>query len=264
MKLHCQYLGESGDALVLLHGLFGQGGNLGAAARALSGRFRCLLPDQRNHGRSPHDPRMDYRLMADDLRQLLDREGIDRCHLLGHSMGGKVAMQFALDHPQRALSLLVADIAPVAYPPHHEATLAALQAVRAAGAGSRREAQRILDRATRDAAVSAFLLSNWTRRDDGSYDWRFNLDALETNAARLAAAPVGGSYPGAVLFIKGERSDYLDAAYRGATLRHFPTARLKVIAGAGHWPHAEKPAVFNRLADDFFTACADRGAGTEC
>lgn len=254
MRLYHQSVGDGDRTVALLHGLFGQGSNLLPVARSLDLEFRSLLPDLRNHGRSPHAQEMSYSLMADDLRALLDQAEVERADLIGHSMGGKVAMQFALDYPQRVRSLIVADIAPVKYPPHHDEILAALFALRDRQPVSRREAQLLLDPVTGDSGVTAFLLMNWVRKADGGYDWRFNLDALQNNYQAISAAPEGRPYQKSVLFIKGENSDYITSAHRSATTALFPGARMKVIAGTGHWLHAEKPAVFTRLVSAFLAS----------
>ena len=126
MELYCQQTGAGSEYVVLLHGLFGASSNLKPIARGLEDRYCCLLPDLRNHGRSPHSNQMNYPLMAADLATLMDSQNISSAHLVGHSMGGKVAMQFAMAHSSRVRSLVVADIAPVTYPPHHAQVLAAL------------------------------------------------------------------------------------------------------------------------------------------
>lgn len=251
MHLYQQIVGEGDRTVVLLHGLFGQGSNLLPVARVLDARYRCLLPDLRNHGRSPHAPTMSYAQMADDLRSLLDTFNEERVDLIGHSMGGKVVMQFALHHPERVRSLIVADIAPVAYRANHTEILEALVALREQQPGSRKLAQQILDRVTGDSAISAFLLMGWHKQTDGRFGWRFNLDALIDNYASISAPPSGPPYTAPVLFIKGELSDYITPEHRGATAALFPAARLKVVAGTGHWLHAEKPAIFSRLVAQY-------------
>lgn len=249
-QLHYQSFGE-GAPLLLLHGLFGMGTNLGMLARELAREHRVIVPDLRNHGRSFHDPRMDYPVMAQDVLRLMDALDIGRAVLFGHSMGGKVAMQCALDAPQRVGALALADIAPVAYRPHHEAIFAALLRVEAAGA-DRRETARLLGDAGLDAAVIGLMQMNRFAREDGSWAWRFDLPALLANYANLLAAPAGGTaFGGPVLFLKGGDSDYIEATHAGATRALFPVAELRVVAGAGHWLHAEKPQLVLRLLRAF-------------
>lgn len=253
--LHCQTLGDGARTVVLLHGLFGMSANLGPLARELARQWRVLLPDLRNHGRSFHAPGMRYRELAADVVRLLDAHGIEQAALLGHSMGGKVAMQAALDHPRRVTRIVVADIAPVRYEPHHGPVFAALREAAADTLADRRATQRILERHITEAGVVALMLMNRAHDTAGGWHWRFDLDAIESGYDDILAAPVSeAAWEGPALFLKGELSDYITAAAREPTARLFPHARLKVIAGAGHWLHAEKPAVFLRLAREFLAA----------
>lgn len=255
--LHCQSYGEGPRTSVLLHGLFGLSANLGSLARELSRTHRVLVPDLRNHGRSFHVPDMRYGVLAADVMHLLDAHGVERAALLGHSMGGKVAMQAALDHPQRVTRLLVADIAPVRYAGQHEALFAALREVAADVGADRRATKRLLDARISEAGVVSLMLMNRYQDDAGHWRWRFDLDAIEAAYEDILAAPRAlQAYAGPTLFLKGEQSNYIDARAREATERLFPRARLKVIAGAGHWLHVEKPAIFLRLARDFLDVVA--------
>lgn len=253
--LNCQILGHAKRAVILLHGLFGMAANLGPLARELARDYRVLLPDLRNHGRSFHRPGMDYPSLAADVLALMDACDVGSAALVGHSMGGKVAMQAALDNPERVERLLVADIAPVAYMPHHARLFAALREAGADGLADRRATQRILEGHIAEPGVVALMLMNRAQREDRSWFWRFDLDAIERGYADILAAPRAEKpYAGPVLFIKGELSDYILPAASEPTRALFPQARLKVIAGAGHWLHAEKPAVFLRLTRDFLAA----------
>ena len=253
--LHCQIHGTADRAVILLHGLFGLSANLGPLGRELARDYRVLVPDLRNHGRSFHAPGMDHALMAADVLRLMDAHGIARAALIGHSMGGKVAMQAALDHPGRIERVIVGDIAPIDYAPHHGSLFAALREAAADTLADRRATQRILERHIAEPGVVAFMLMNRAQREDSSWHWRFDLDAIEQGYADILAAPRGAQpYEGPVLFIKGEHSEYILASANEPTRALFPRARLKVIAGAGHWLHAEKPAIFLRLAREFLAA----------
>ncbi|MDY6891859.1 MAG: alpha/beta fold hydrolase [Pseudomonadota bacterium] len=252
MQLNFQRSGQ-GFPLIILHGLFGSLENWGAQAKQLSQRHDVIAVDLRNHGRSPHAARMDYSAMAEDLIELMERLQLDRAHLLGHSMGGKAAMQLALTHPDRVERLIVVDIAPVAYPPHHEEVFAGLDSIDLSRLQSRREADAILSRHVSSAPTRAFLLKNLYRDENGHFAWRMNLPVLEQQYDRIAAPPKGTPYTGPVLFIKGGESDYIAAEHREAILTCFPAARFKIIAGAGHLPHVEKPATFTRLVENFLT-----------
>jgi len=251
VPLHVTALGE-GPPLLVLHGLFGSGSNWGAIARRLAGTHRVLLVDLRNHGDSPHHPRMDYKAMAEDLAALIEAEGGPMA-VLGHSMGGKAAMVLALTAPTLVSRLVVVDIAPVAYPPSFRPYAEAMAAVPLRPGLRRSEADAALRAAVPDASVRAFLLQN-LRLADGAPAWRCNLsvitDALETISG-FPAFPDGVQWPGEALFVLGERSGYIDARGRAAALARFPAAAFVVVPGAGHWVHAEAPEPFLRAVTPF-------------
>ncbi len=250
MQLHHQILGQ-GAPLLILHGLFGSLDNWASQAKALAAQFQVISIDLRNHGRSPHDSEMSYAVMAQDLVELMDSLNIERARVLGHSMGGKAAMQLALTHPERVEQLIVVDIAPVQYPDHHSDVFRGLQAVDLDTLGSRSDAEKQLMPLIDDAMVRAFLLRNLYRSDAGHFDWRFNLDALYQGYANISAAPEGTAYDGPTLFIKGGNSDYIKPQHRQVILSLFPQADYKIVDGAGHWPQAEKPALMTRLILNF-------------
>jgi esterase len=236
----------SGPPLVCLHGLLGSGRNWVGIASALESRFDVLLPDLRNHGTSPWSDEVDYPRMAADVTTLLDRLGLGRVHLLGHSMGGKVAMVLALTAPERVDHLVVADIAPVPYPPGLEAYVDAMLAVDLAQVTRRDQADAALAPSVPEPGIRSFLLQNLERRE-GRFAWRPNLEALR------AAMPVIRSFPdltaispfaGPCCFIHGARSDYVRDQHLPVIQRLFPTATLHTIQGAGHWLHAERPQDF--------------------
>ena len=255
MRLYSQASGQphSGkDPVVLIHGLFGSFENLGVIARSLSDQYQVINIDVRNHGRSPHSDDMSYPLMAEDLAQTLDELAIDRAVLLGHSMGGKLAMTFALRYPQRVSKLILADIAPVAYHPRHNSIFAGLLAVDLANLQNRAQAQAALATHISEAGVQQFLLKSLVKNADDSFSWRFNLKALKANYAKLTGEPqTEGRYDGPVLFIKGADSDYILPEHKALIVQLFPKAQAKIIQGTGHWLHAEKPAAFTKLVQDF-------------
>ena len=247
----------SGPTLIILHGLFGSWENWRAQIKKLAEHYDVIAPDLRNHGGSPHAEEIDYALMADDLIELMDRLGIEQALLLGHSMGGKVAMQLALEHPSRVQKLIVADIAPVAYGDHHQEVFQGLFNVDLAQLRSRADADAQLAEYIDSAAVRAFLLKNLQRSRDGVFSWKMHLQALYDSYQNISAAPSAeGQYDGPVLFIKGGASDYLLPQHAAAIKARFPHAQYKIIDGAGHWLHAEKPAAFNRLLERFLSAKA--------
>jgi esterase len=264
LSLHVQRVG-SGRPVLLLHGLLGSGLNLGGLARHLAGDYQVLSLDMRNHGRSPHSVAMNYPLMVADVLKLLDDNGIGQCAVVGHSMGGKVAMGLALVRPARIAALTVVDICPIDYPvSRHDTIVADLLALPLAALNSREDADRLLTETIDDAGMRQFLLANLQRRG-GEFTWRANLGAISRHLADIAAAPVAGvhSYRGPTLLLKGAQSDYVGDACTQAMAAQFPATQMKIIAGAGHWPHAEKPLIFNALVSRFLHQSYSPAQGTQ-
>ncbi|MET0378985.1 MAG: alpha/beta fold hydrolase [Spongiibacteraceae bacterium] len=236
--------------VLLLHGLFGAGDNLGSLARQLAATRRVLQIDLRNHGQSPHAEHMDLPIMAKDLQALIQSLDITRCDIVGHSLGGKVAMQLAMNRAECVRRLIVADIAPVSYGPGHDQVFAALAAVDLPAVQSRRDADAMMAPFLDEAVLRQFLLKS-LYRDDTGYHWRFDLATIKADYDALRAAPTGDPFPGPTLFIKGELSDYITGAQEPALRALFPAYRLQTIPGAGHWVHGEQPALFNSLVEEF-------------
>ena len=244
-------IGE-GLPVVLLHGLFGSGGNLGALARSLAEDYRVFSLDLPNHGRSQWLEQASLARLAEAVLDWMDIEGLPRPAFVGHSLGGKVAMEIALAEPGRCAAAVIADIAPVTYPPRHDAVFAALDAVHAARVLSRDQAAQIMSGHLKEEGVIQFLLMSLKRGEDGVYDWRFNLEGIKRDYAAVRDAPdVDTPFPGPVLFIKGEDSDYILPQHREQVLALFPSAEMKVMAGCGHWLHAQQPALFNGIVSRF-------------
>lgn len=241
----------SGEPLVMLHGLFGSGDNLGGLVRALEGEFHMLLPDHRNHGRSPHAPDHSYPSMAADVLEMMDKEGIESAHFFGHSMGGKVAMQIAVDAPERVERMIVGDIAPVSYGKHHDGILEGMQAVANEAPQNRQGAEAILAPYIKEPGVLSFLLTNWRRGDGGIWRWRLNLDAIIGDYDEIAAGIEGEAVDLPILFLRGGQSDYVTADHQERILRLFPQATVRTVEGTGHWLHAEKPDLVARLIKRF-------------
>ncbi len=244
-----------GEPVVLLHGLFGSGGNLGALSRALRDHYRVFSVDLPGHGASPVPEPFDLAGMAASLTAWLDEQGIETARFVGHSLGGKVAMELALSAPDRASALVIADIAPVDYPPGHDGVFAGLFAVAEAGCTSREQAHALLSEHVAEPGVVEFLLSDLRRDEAGVLRWRLALNDLHAAYPDLARAPAGGrSYPGPVLFIKGGDSNYLRESQRPVIEALFPAASVRVIPDTGHWLHVEKPDVFNSIVRRFLDA----------
>jgi esterase len=246
-----------------MHGLFGAGGNLGALARALQEAFTVYSIDLPGHGRSRWTPRLDLPGMADAVARWMDEEDLASAHMLGHSLGGKVAMQLALQHSARVESLIVGDIAPVAYPGQHDEIFVALNAVATARCTSREEAAAILSRFIEEDAVVQFLLASLQRDTEGLYQWRFDLAGLRAAYPALLAAPRPDlSYLGPVLFIKGGDSEYIREQDWPAVQAFFPQATLEVVPHCGHWLHAENPQAFNMIVLRFLARLEQRKLAT--
>ncbi len=257
--LHVKQAGE-GPAVVLLHGLFGSGSNLGAVARALQVTYTVYSVDLPNHGRSGWLQAPELPAMADTVQRWMGGAGLARAHFVGHSLGGKVAMELALRAPRRVASLTVADIAPVAYSSRHDAIFAALEAVAASPCTSRGEALARMGEYLSEDSVVQFLLSSLQRDGQGEYQWRFDVAGLKASLPSLLAAPaVGRVYTGAVLFVKGGASDYLQKQYWSAIQSFFPAATMKIMPGCGHWLHAEKPQLFNAIVSRFLASVEQAG-----
>lgn len=251
MRLAVTEAGQ-GAPLVLLHGLFGAGQNWGAVRKALAPRFRVLTPDLRNHGASPRAAAMAYDVMAQDIADTLDAAGIARAAVFGHSMGGKAAMAFALAHPQRVERLVVADIAPVRYPPVLRGHVAAMQAIPLRPGLTRREADAALSASIPEAGIRAFLLQN-LRFEADPPEWRLGLPEIAASMPAIEDAPPtgGGRYDGPVLVLDGERSHYILPEHHAVFRALFPQARFATVAGAGHWVHAENPQGFLAAVESF-------------
>ncbi len=249
MKLNFDQYGDnpSKKPLIIIHGLYGSAANFRGLAKIYAADFNVYCIDLRNHGNSPHSDEITYSLMAGDVIEFMDDQGIDLAHLLGHSMGGKTAMQMALDHPMRIDKLVLGDIAPVLYPHHHEKIFEGLLKIPLDQIKSRGEADQILSEYVKEAGVRLFLLTNLKRNDDGVFEWRINLSGLIREYDNIAAAPDGISYDGETLFIRGENSDYLADEYVPVTLEMFPNARIETIEDCGHWLHSEKPKEFSEI-----------------
>ena len=259
VELYCDSIGAGTD-VVILHGLFGSGENWRSQAKRLAADFRVHSMDLRNHGASPHASQMNYPAMAADVLATCEKLGLKQIHLIGHSMGGKTAMQLALNNPALVKGLIIVDIAPKQYPHHHQQILKGLARLQLLSQQNNLPSRSVADSQLEDFVnnreVRSFLLKNLQRNDSGNYQLRINLDAITEHYNDIAAAlaphlPSPRQQP--TLFIKGANSNYLQAADQESVLALFPTAKLKTIAGAGHWPHSEKPDVVFKIIHDFLS-----------
>lgn len=251
MQLHYKTYG-SGEPLLILHGLLGSLDNWRSICLELARDFQIVAPDQRNHGHSPHSEEMNYTVMAEDISELMDGENLTNAYLLGHSMGGKTAMQLALRHPKRVAKLFVVDIAPRPYSPRHGKTLSAMLALDLAKFQTRRQVQEALAPAVPDLAVRQFLLKNLEADSAGTLRWRIGLRQIFLNYDSLRQ-PVDSALPfdRPTLFIRGEHSDFLTESDFPSIQKLFPQARLETVPHAGHWVHADNPVVFLQKVRDF-------------
>lgn len=256
MILHAIEAGQGDPPLVLLHGLFGSARNFGMVQREFARRRRTIALDLRNHGASPHDADMRYAAMADDVLQTLERMAALPAVLLGHSMGGKAAMQAALRRPDAVARLIVADIAPVANPPQLRPVAEAMAAMPLLPGMTRAQADAALADAVPEPGMRAFLLQNLQL--GAAPAWRIGLHEIIADFADIEAwdAPENARYDGPTLFIAGATSHYIKPEHRPIIRSLFPSARFVTLKNAGHWLHADNPSGFVAVVEAFLTAPA--------
>ncbi len=250
MKLFYKQYGQ-GTPLIILHGLFGGADNWHSLATQLADQFHVVVPDLRNHGQSPHHPETNYPVMAADVAELLATLDLPSAIILGHSMGGKVAMQLALTRPELVQKLIVADMSPRGYTPLHNEIIAALNALDAASFTSRTEIEEVLAGPIPSLNLRRFLLKNLGRAADGTFAWKINLAGLAQSYPHLRTPVTGPPYPGPTLFLRGSKSEYIRATGEPTIRELFPHSRLTTIEGAGHWLHADNPEEFMRRVREF-------------
>ncbi len=244
--------GQPGIPLLVFHGLFGMLDNWGSFGRELSDAFPVHLIDLRNHGKSFHSESMSHTDLADDILRYMEAHQIPKANILGHSLGGKAVMQFALTYGDKVEKLIVVDITPKAYPPHHQGIMKALQSVDFSQVTSRHEVEDILGQYIPEKSVIQFLTKNLYWTDDKQLNWRFNLPVLAEKYAEFVSNAVRfGTFDGPSLFISGARSNYILPQDHFQIRQQFPKAEVVSIANAGHWVQAENPTDFNRVVRDF-------------
>ncbi len=255
MKLNYKITGN-GKPLIILHGLFGMLDNWRTIARMLEEKYRCILVDLRNHGRSPHDDVMNYQVMAEDVLELIADLKIEQAYLMGHSMGGKVVMQLALHHPDKIEKLIVVDIAPKKYPTHHQDEIEAIESIVPAKLQSRSEAEALLSaKLGDDQATIQFIMKNLSRVPDNGFEWKANMPVLIKNYSHLMEEiSADHTFQKPVLFIRGSASSSIRDSDMPGILRLFPNAKLVTISDAGHWVHADQPEVLKNEVESFLQA----------
>ncbi len=247
--LHSQILG-TGKPFIILHGFLGMGDNWKTLGlRWSEDGYEVHLLDQRNHGRSFHSQEFSYEVMAEDVKRYCKEHSLKEIVLLGHSMGGKVAMQFAVTYPEMLSKLIIADIGPKAYPSHHQDILKALSALDFDKIKSRGEAETTLSKFIKDQGTRLFLLKNLYRNSKKQLNLRINLPVLSEKIEEVGVAlPENAIFEGDTLFVGGEKSGYIEPMDELMIKNHFPKAVIKEVSNAGHWLHADNP-------DEFYAIC---------
>ena len=244
---------ENAPWIILIHGLFGNSDNLAGLKRGLADKYNVLSLDLPDHGKSLRTEEFSFSKYAEHIVELLNELNIKNANIIGHSLGGKIAMQIALNYPQLIAALVVIDIAPVAYAPRHQAVLAGLNNIDLTKINSRKDAELILQQYVQEPSTRQFLLKSLYQQQN-SWHWYFNLTLLNRDYAKLSQAIEAQTpYNGPTMFIKGELSDYIQSEHRAHILKLFPHSQLKILGASGHWLHAEKPALCVKLIDNFLT-----------
>lgn len=243
MKLHYREIGE-GQPMLILHGLFGFSDNWQTHAKKLSEYYRVILVDLRNHGHSDWNDDFSYPIMVEDLKELFEMLSLKKVILIGHSMGGKVAMLFAQNYAQLLDKLVVVDIGVKEYPSHHQHILAGMHAIDLPTIQLRSEAEAILKQHIDSEGVRQFLLKNLYWKEKGKLAWRMNLEVLEREMGAILAALPEKEVLLPTLFIRGELSNYILDSDIEHLEELFPDSTVQTIQGAGHWVHAESPEEF--------------------
>jgi len=243
MKLFFREYGQ-GQPLIILHGLFGSSDNWLTQAKIMSQQYRVLTVDQRNHGQSPHDDAFDYQSMVADLAEFIDDHHLENPIILGHSMGGKTAMNFAIRYPEQLQKLIVVDITPRAYDLEHYVIVEGLNAIPVSTLASRNDADAILSEYVSEPDVRQFLLKNLQRKAEGGFSWKINLPVISQKLSNIGLdLQFPGTFGKPTLFVRGSRSNYILDSDRQRIKEVFPKSSL-ITMETGHWVQAEKPKEF--------------------
>jgi len=243
--LHAKILGE-GEPLLILHGLLGMGDNWISLGRIFANNgYQVHLIDQRNHGKSFHSDEMNYEVMVEDLQHYTNHFKLHKINIIGHSMGGKTAMHYAMTHPKSINKLIIVDIAPVNYPPHHHFIFDTINQINLSNFSSRKDIAQAIEKYIDKKSIANFLLKNLFRDKSGNYHWKANINILENSLEELGEAiPSQSSFSKNTLFIKGEKSPYIQKTYLPIINTHFPNSNVITIKNSGHWVHAEQAKIF--------------------
>lgn len=262
MNFHYRSWGK-GHPLIILHGLFGSLDNWATIAKALASDVHVYAYDARNHGRSFHSEKFSYKAMADDIGEFMDQRGITSAHLLGHSMGGKSAMQFALTHPDRVDTLIVVDIAPKPYARKHDDLIEAMTGLDLSRYSLRQEVDEALAGKIQSTPTRLFLLKNLARNEDGTLRWKLNLEVIRRHYGKTArGVDADRRFEKPALFIKGGKSSYIDSDDRPLIKQLFPRSSILTIKNAGHWVHADAPDELLNVVQGFLRTGKPRTTST--
>lgn len=253
MDLYYQHYGE-GQPLIILHGLFGMSDNWVTHARRLADNYSVYTLDQRNHGKSGWNNVFNYEAMVDDLVNFLESQNLEKAHILGHSMGGKTAMQFALEYPGKVDKLIIADISADEYNHKHDVLIEAMLSVDLQKYASRSDVDKELERSVSDPRIRQFLLKNLHWKDRSSLGWKANLEVILENLPEVfKAIDSAEPFNKPALFVRGSDSPYILQKHIPRIKKLFPQSRIETIEGASHWLHAEKPEEFFHIVKKFLS-----------
>ena len=251
MKLNYKIYGK-GEPLIILHGLLGSLDNWVTLAKKFAENYTVFTIDQRNHGKSPHSQEFSYEVLREDLLEFMQDNYIHKANLLGHSMGGKTVMNFALEYPDMVNKLVVADIAPIKYKAGHKPIFDALFSVNLKNCTSRKDVDEQLSKYIKNFGIRQFLMKGLSRNKEGNFSWKFNLESIWNSYNKVIdSLEEDLQFEGETLFVKGENSNYIIEEYLPEIEKHFPNYKLKTIKNAGHWLHAEKPMEFYEIVREF-------------